>query len=283
VVPATAVVFGPDEATVAYLARTLYPDVRLVRAPDAGAVAALARQEAAALVVLDVEVDGGAGWQVAHALHADAELEQVPLLILPAAGAPRGVAHALDLGVVAFAAKLGSAAVAAAPGEGSGPAPAAAARAAADQEHAAARLTRAVGRAATSAPGRGADAGGPIDVLVVDDDPDARRVTAEVLRAARAVVREAPDGEAALAAMRGRRPDVAVIDLMMPVLDGFGVLAAMRADARLRGVPVVVLTTKALTPEERAYLARTAERVIEKGEYRLSDVATLILRAATGR
>jgi hypothetical protein len=44
-----------------------------------------------------------------------------------------------------------------------------------------------------------------------------------------------------------------------------------------------VLTTKALTPEERAYLARTAERVIEKGEYRLGDVATLILRAATGR
>jgi CheY-like chemotaxis protein len=69
----------------------------------------------------------------------------------------------------------------------------------------------------------------------------------------------------------------------MPVLDGFGVLAAMRADPRLRAVPVVVLTTRSLTPAERDYLARTAERVIEKGEYRLSDVATLILRAATGR
>jgi CheY-like chemotaxis protein len=58
------------------------------------------------------------------------------------------------------------------------------------------------------------------------------------------------------------------------------VLAAMRADPRLRSVPVVVLTTKSLTPAERQYLARTAERVIEKGEHRLSDVATLILRAA---
>jgi CheY-like chemotaxis protein len=96
-------------------------------------------------------------------------------------------------------------------------------------------------------------------------------------------VREATDGEAGLAAMRRRRPDVAVVDLLMPVLDGFGVLAAMRADPRLRAVPVVVLTTRSLTPAERDYLARTAERVIEKGEYRLSDVATLILRAATGR
>jgi CheY-like chemotaxis protein len=83
--------------------------------------------------------------------------------------------------------------------------------------------------------------------------------------------------------MRRRRPDVAVVDLMMPVLDGFGVIAAMRADARLRGVPVVVLTAKALTAAEREYLGRTAERVLEKGEYRLSDVATLILRAVTGR
>ncbi|HEY0778185.1 MAG TPA: response regulator, partial [Gemmatirosa sp.] len=131
--------------------------------------------------------------------------------------------------------------------------------------------------------GGGGEPPRPPDVLVIDDDPDARRITAQVLRGEGATVREAGDGEAGLAAMRRQRPDVAVVDLMMPVLDGFGVLAAMRADVRLRGVPVVVLTTKALTPPERDYLARTAERVLEKGEYRLSDVATLILRAATRR
>jgi CheY-like chemotaxis protein len=267
--PATVVVFGPDETTVAYLARALYPDVRLVRASGPLAVAALARRERASLIVLDVSVDGGAGWQVAHALHSDAELEEVPLLILPAAGgrAPRTVAPALDLGVVAFAAKLGSVAssvVAASARDATSPPGGADAGPADAGVEDAARLARAVGRAATAAPARGTAAGSAIDVLVVDDDPDARRVTADVLRAAQAMVREAPDGEAALAAMRLHRPDVAVVDLMMPVLDGFGVLAAMRADARLRGVPVVVLTTKALTPDERAYLARTAERVIEK-------------------
>jgi hypothetical protein len=85
--------------------------VRLVRAARAGAVAALARRGGGALVVLDVGRRRGGVAGGARAAR-DAELEQVPLLILPPAGAPRGVAHALDLGVVAFAAKLGSAALA---------------------------------------------------------------------------------------------------------------------------------------------------------------------------
>ena len=67
---------------------------------------------------------------------------------------------------------------------------------------------------------------------------------------------------------------------MMPVLDGFGVLAAMRADALLAGIPVVVLTAKTLTEAERQFLARTAVRVLQKGEHRLADIAALVMRAA---
>jgi CheY-like chemotaxis protein len=80
--------------------------------------------------------------------------------------------------------------------------------------------------------------------------------------------------------MRMRPPDVVVLDLMMPVLDGFGVLAAMRADALLSGIPVVVLTAKTLTEAERQFLSRTAVRVLQKGEHRLADIAALVLRAA---
>ena len=272
--PTTVVVFGPDPSTVAYLARTLYPDVRLVRAPDPERVAAVARAAEASLIVLDVSTDEGAGWQVAHALREEHGLDDVPLLILPAATpkAARGATTALDLGIVAFAPKLRATPARNADADAVDPLDSDERAETSD----AARLARAVERASAST-------SGTADVLVVDDDPDARRITAQVLRTAGATVREAPDGEAGLAAMRKRRPDVAVVDLMMPVLDGFGVLAAMRADTRLRGVPVVVLTTKALTPAERDYLARTAERVLEKGEYRLSDVATLILRATSGR
>ena len=276
---ATVVACGPDEAMLAYLARTLYPDVRLLQAADPAGIAALARAEHATLIVLDVAAGEGAGWQIAHTLREEHGLDDVPLLILPSAparGATRGeraavAAAALDLGVVAFATKLPPAADVESASDVPNAEP---------PDGAAGRLARAVGRAVAGASGRAVRSTVP-DVLVVDDDADARRVTSDVLRGAGAAVREATDGEAALAAMRKRRPDVAVIDLMMPVLDGFGVLAAMRADARLRGVPVVVLTTKALTPAEREYLGRTAERVLEKGEYRLSDVATQILRAAT--
>jgi CheY-like chemotaxis protein len=91
----------------------------------------------------------------------------------------------------------------------------------------------------------------------------------------------APTGESALVEMR-RSPDVVVLDLTMPVLDGFGVLATMRADPVLSSVPVVVLTAKSLTEAERQFLSRSAVRVLQKGEYRLADVAALVLRAASG-
>jgi CheY-like chemotaxis protein len=73
---------------------------------------------------------------------------------------------------------------------------------------------------------------------------------------------------------------VLVLDLMMPVLDGFGVLATLRADPMLSGIPVVVLTAKSLTEAERQFLSRSAVRVLQKGEHRLADVAALVLRAA---
>ena len=93
-------------------------------------------------------------------------------------------------------------------------------------------------------------------------------------------VREAQDGESALVEMRRHPPDVLVLDLMMPVLDGFGVLATLRADPMLSGIPVVVLTAKSLTEAERQFLSRSAVRVLQKGEHRLADVAALVLRAA---
>jgi CheY-like chemotaxis protein len=58
------------------------------------------------------------------------------------------------------------------------------------------------------------------------------------------------------------------------------VLATLRADPMLAGIPVVVLTAKSLTEAERQFLSRSAVRVLQKGEPRLADVAALVLRAA---
>ncbi len=252
----TVAAFGRDPDALEQLAGRVHPAVRLVWTTDVAGVAELARSEQASLVVLDV-AGGGDAWNAAYSLREVPELASTAVLLLPsipaeAAGEPQ---VGLDLGWVSLVPKPFSAG----------------------------QLTRAV---ATAVRGEPPPAEGPgitaCDVLIVDDDPDSRRVASRFLGAAGVSVRESPDGESALAEMRRKVPDVAVLDLMMPVLDGFGVLAAMRADPQLAGIPVVVLSAKSLTEAERRFLSRTASRVLQKGEHRLADVAALVLRAASG-
>ncbi len=81
-------------------------------------------------------------------------------------------------------------------------------------------------------------------VLVADDNADKRDYLRRVLEPHCQVVCVS-DGLAALAAARKRRPDLVLSDVMMPGLDGFGLLAALRADERTRSVPVVMLSARA--------------------------------------
>lgn len=82
-------------------------------------------------------------------------------------------------------------------------------------------------------------------LLVVDDDPDARRLIGLVLRRAGHDILYAEDGFQALEVMGREHPDLIILDLMMPGMDGFEVLEAMRQRVDLRGLPVIVLTAKA--------------------------------------
>ena len=84
----------------------------------------------------------------------------------------------------------------------------------------------------------------PPCVLVVDDNADMRQYLRGLLEQ-RYRVALASDGEAALSQIRTSRPDLVVTDVMMPRLDGFGLLAAIRADDRLRSLPVIVLSARA--------------------------------------
>lgn len=82
-------------------------------------------------------------------------------------------------------------------------------------------------------------------VLVVDDEPDVLLLCRVNLQHAGHEVLEAADGEHGLALAVTELPEAIVLDLMLPLLDGYGVLAALRADARTRDIPVLVLTAKA--------------------------------------
>ena len=82
-------------------------------------------------------------------------------------------------------------------------------------------------------------------MLVADDNADMREYLARLLRTAGYHVTMVTDGQAALAAVRVGLPDLVISDVMMPRLDGLGLVAAVRADARTAGVPVLLLSARA--------------------------------------
>jgi two-component system, OmpR family, response regulator len=87
-------------------------------------------------------------------------------------------------------------------------------------------------------------------VLIVDDDPLIRGVVHAVLEDGAYVLEEAASGEEALRAADQHPPDVVLLDVMMPGLDGFEVAARMKKDTRLKEAIVVMLTAKD-APEDR--------------------------------
>jgi len=101
-------------------------------------------------------------------------------------------------------------------------------------------------------------------ILVVDDDQAARRSLRIALEQAGWQVGEADDGRAALARLNGVRPSVVLLDLMMPETDGFEVLEAMRDHDEWRNIPVIVITARDLTAEDRARLNGRVASVIQK-------------------
>jgi len=88
---------------------------------------------------------------------------------------------------------------------------------------------------------RSRERSGPI-VLIVDDTADVRDLYREYLTARGFRVATAPDGDSGIAAARRYRPDVIVMDLAMPWVDGITATRRLKADARTRNVPVILLT-----------------------------------------
>jgi CheY-like chemotaxis protein len=104
-------------------------------------------------------------------------------------------------------------------------------------------------------------------VLLVEDDIETREVMAHALEKAGWTVSEAGNGQEALDIMSDLQPMLILLDLMMPVMDGFDFLAAMRAQPEWRHIPVIVITAKDLTADDRDRLAGRVEEVLEKNAY----------------
>jgi signal transduction histidine kinase/DNA-binding response OmpR family regulator/putative methionine-R-sulfoxide reductase with GAF domain len=119
-------------------------------------------------------------------------------------------------------------------------------------------------------------------VLLVDDDDLVRRAMRQALEKDGWQVGEAENGRVALARLIEARPDIIMLDLMMPEMDGFEFLVEMRSRAEWRDIPVLVVTAKDLTADERERLNGDVARVLQKGAAELDELLIEIGRVLPG-
>jgi len=201
---------------------------------------ARAIEDPPALICLDMGLPGDLdGWQLLARLRARPDTANIPVVICTGRN---GRDRAAALGVTAFITKPFS--------------------------HR--QIRAAVGRLLPE--GRGT-------VLVVDDDPAVRRLVFETLQGNGIDLREAADGESALAEIAAEKPDLLILDLMMPGLDGFHVLERLQASPESKLLPVVVLTARRLTTAEREQLRQGTVALLEKSAYSPQELRRLVDRA----
>jgi hypothetical protein len=110
-------------------------------------------------------------------------------------------------------------------------------------------------------------------VLIVEDDDNLREMLRRTLEAEKWQVAEAEHGRAALEKIGEHTPAVILLDLMMPVMDGFELLAELHQNEAWRKIPVVVITAMDLSPEDRRRLEGLTRRIVEKGTYVREELA----------
>ncbi len=118
-------------------------------------------------------------------------------------------------------------------------------------------------------------------ILVVDDQPEDRNLLRRIIESQEGYeVIEAASGQEAILMVRQKRPHIIILDLLMPEVDGFAVLEAIKADESTRSIPIIVVTAKELTEKERNLLNHRIEALIQKGvlqrEELLEDVAAAL-------
>jgi threonine synthase len=118
-------------------------------------------------------------------------------------------------------------------------------------------------------------------IAIIEDDPQATRLLRRILQT-RGEYRicEARDGADGLEMVRRERPDVILLDLMMPGMDGFAVLDALKGDKDVSEVPVIVITAKELTVAERERLSGQTDKLMQKGSFTDDELLEEILKRA---
>jgi threonine synthase len=110
-------------------------------------------------------------------------------------------------------------------------------------------------------------------VAIVDDHPHVRLLIRRILQAqGKYELFEAEDGRSALKMIHAEKPDLVILDLMMPEVDGFSVLDALRADPVTSSIPVIVVTAQELTVKEKQRLEGQIQSLMQKGDFISEDL-----------
>jgi len=119
-------------------------------------------------------------------------------------------------------------------------------------------------------------------IAIVDDNPDVRRLIRRILQAqGEFQLYEATNGREAIELAKAEHPSLIILDLMMPEVDGFGVIAALQADPTTTDIPIIVITAKELTPSEKERLKGHIKTLMQKGDF-MSDELMDEVRALLG-
>ncbi|MBC7924512.1 MAG: response regulator, partial [Bryobacteraceae bacterium] len=224
----TVLVIDDDPSVHEVLVRSLAKhDLNVESAFDGQEGLRLARTLHPYAITLDVTLPGIDGWTVLAALKSDPQLADIPVVMLTMVD-NRNLGYAL--GAADYLIKP------------------------IDRERLAAALMRFGGAS-------------PRTALVVEDDPDSREVLRRLLEQDGWIVDEAENGRAALAHLDKTPPSVILLDLMMPEMDGFEFIEELRARAHFRKVPIIVVTARELSQDERQRLSGHVEKVLQKTSY----------------
>ncbi|GAB4545493.1 MAG: hypothetical protein OHK0023_03840 [Anaerolineae bacterium] len=119
-------------------------------------------------------------------------------------------------------------------------------------------------------------------ILVIEDNPDAGRLIQRILMMQGSYeVHLATGGAEGVVMVERLKPDVVITDIMMPDIDGFSVINALKADPNTAHIPIIVLTAKELTSHERARLSGQIERLLQKGSFMDEELLQSIVSAIT--
>ena len=197
----------------------------------------LAKELRPVAITLDVVMPDLDGWSVLAALRQDTELAEIPVIMVTILDEQR---RATSLGAAGYLTKP------------------------IDQH----TLQRMMGRFRRSAR--------PTRILLVEDDALQRELMCEWLVGEQWTVHEAGNGREALALLRANKPDVILLDLMMPEMDGFQIVAALQEEPLWRDVPVIVITARDLSAKDRERLNSGVHSVLLKNAFRPDELVERI-------